>query len=120
MSGSQSPVWRDGEAHLAFVVEPGREPVTEPYKKEPRKLQPEHGWLTLYCNDGQWSIGTVVLSGRWLRKTDGKPGAREGNITFSGPLSVEDGVPKWLVVRMAKLVAALSRTMRELEPEFAL
>lgn len=118
MSGSESPVWRDGQAQLAFVVEAGRAPVAEPSGKDPRKLQPEHGWLTLYCNDGQWSVGTVVLSGPWLRKTDGKPGARQGHITFSGPLSAEDGVPQWLVVRMGKLAAALSRTMRELEQEF--
>lgn len=120
MSGALSPVWRDGRAELSFVVEAGRPPVTEPYKKEPRQLQPEYGWLTAFSEDGQWSIGTVVLSGHWLRKTDGRPGAREGTVSFSGPLSTRDGVPQWLVARMSKLVAALNRALRELEPEFKL
>jgi hypothetical protein len=115
MSGSTSPVWRNGAADQWMVPPEGAEPVREVHKKNPRELITDHIHVTLYGHDGVWSVGSVALHGVWKRKTDGQPGTRTGSILLAGSLSVEDGAPDWLIRRAGKLVDALNRAYKEAE-----
>lgn len=111
---ADSDVWRDGQAELVFVPPEGAGPVPEPFKDNPRSLIIEHGTVTLYCRDGWWTAGSVVLYGMWARK-DGQPGRAKGHLMWSAPLSVEEGAPQWLVTRMSKLLKKLTAAMRAAE-----
>jgi hypothetical protein len=115
MSGSESPVWRDGEMTLWLVPPPGAAPVAVPRMVNPRSLWADRVHLRLRGDDGRWSVGIAALYGVWARKDDGQPGARSGNIMLSGPLAVEDGAPDWLVVRTDRLVDRLNAAFKEAE-----
>lgn len=115
MSGSESAVWRDGELMQGIVPPEGAEPVREVGRSNPRDLAAHYALVTLRGCDGHWSVRAAAVDGVWLRKSDRQPGTRHGNVLLSGPLTVEDGAPEWLVERSEKLVTALNNAFREAE-----
>lgn len=115
MSGSKSPVWRDGQGVQLMVPPEGAKPVREAHKANPRDLWVEYVHLTLYNEDGTNSVGSAMLNGQWARKSDGQPGSRKGNILLTGPLTAEEGAPDWLIARIDRLLRGLDRAYREAE-----
>lgn len=110
-----SEVWVEGKLGLTFVPPVDAEPIPQPFKDDPRLLIVKHVFLTLYCMGGSWRASSVVTRGVWARKSDGQPSRYSGYLTWSAPLSEEEGAPGWLVARVEKLVVELTAAMKAAE-----
>jgi hypothetical protein len=99
-------LWRQGQARMLFVVS-DVDPV--PAHTGSKRLGVDNGDVTLYMEDGRWTLGSVSLYGAWLRK-DGTRGKLQGSLSFLAPLTVEPAAPVWLQHRMAALLAHLNVT----------
>ncbi|WP_381738556.1 hypothetical protein [Streptomyces andamanensis] len=100
-----------GSAQLTMTAPPNAETVSERSAKGQRELAPDEVFLTVQVQDGRWTLATAAVDGRWLRKTDNKPGVRTGTVLFSGPLTKEDGAPEWLIARVERVLAAMDAAM---------